>query len=183
MRSRSTLRPERVVSSWCRTSTASGRPNRPDETGQLTGLRTDVTPGQLAQAAIEGVVCNLLAGADALGETAKGTVFLVGGAAHSRAYRHVVSDLTGRAVRVPADDELVAAGAAVQAAALHHGGDFAEVAGTGWGLGRGDHGRTGRRSRSARHQGRLRRHGDGGTALTPRHAVMADVTGASRYPS
>ena len=64
-------------------------------------------------------------------------MFLVGGAAHSRAYRRVVADLTGRAVRVPADDELVAAGAAVQAAALHHGGDFAAVADA-WGLGRGD---------------------------------------------
>jgi xylulokinase len=112
-------------------------PNRPGATGQLTGLRTDATPGQLARAAVEGVVCNLLAGADALGGTAGGTVFLVGGAAHSRAYRRVVADLTGRSVRVPADDELVAAGAAVQAAALHHGGDFAEVADA-WGLGRGD---------------------------------------------
>ena len=113
-------------------------PNRPDATGQLTGLRTDVTPGQLARAAVEGVVCNLLAGADALGtETRRGTVFLVGGAAHSRAYRRVVADLTGRAVRVPADNELVAAGAAVQAAALHHKGDFVEVA-EAWGLGEGD---------------------------------------------
>ena len=42
-------------------------PNRPDATGTLTGLRTDVTPAQLARAAVEGVVCNLLAGADALG--------------------------------------------------------------------------------------------------------------------
>jgi len=48
----------------------------------------------------------------------------------------VVADLTGRVVVVPADDELVAAGAAVQAAALHHGCDFAQVAAA-WGLGRG----------------------------------------------
>ncbi len=49
-------------------------PNRPDATGVLTGLRTDVTPAQLARAAVEGVVCNLLAGADALGtDTAHGT--------------------------------------------------------------------------------------------------------------
>ncbi len=113
-------------------------PNRPDATGMLTGLRTDVTPAQLARAAVEGVVCNLLAGADALGaETAAGTVFLVGGAARSAAYRRVVADLTGRAVRVPADEELVAGGAAVQAAAIHRGCDFAEVADE-WGLGRGD---------------------------------------------
>jgi xylulokinase len=113
-------------------------PNLPDATGLLTGLRTDVTPAQLARAAVEGVVCNLLAGADCLGaETTAGTVFLVGGAARSAAYRRVVADLTGRAVRVPADEELVAGGAAVQAAAIHRGCDFAEVA-EDWGLGRGD---------------------------------------------
>jgi xylulokinase len=112
-------------------------PNRPDATGALTGLRSDVTPAQLARAAVEGVVCNLLAGADALGPTAtRGRVFLIGGAAKSSAYRRVVADLTGRAVHVPAEEELVAAGAAVQAAALHHGGDFAQVA-EAWGLGRG----------------------------------------------
>ena len=42
-------------------------PNRPDDTGTLIGLRSDVTPERLARAAVEGVVCNLLAGADALG--------------------------------------------------------------------------------------------------------------------
>ena len=113
-------------------------PNLPDATGLLTGLRTDVTPAQLARAAVEGVVCNLLAGADSLGaETAAGTVFLVGGAARSAAYRRVVADLTGRGVRVPADEELVAGGAAVQAAAIHRGCDFAQVVDD-WGLGRGD---------------------------------------------
>jgi xylulokinase len=101
-------------------------------------LRSDVTPAQLARAAVEGVVCNLLAGADALGpETADGSVFLVGGAARSAAYRRVVADLTGRPVLVPSEDELAAAGAAVQAAAVHHGRDVAQVA-EAWGLGRGE---------------------------------------------
>jgi xylulokinase len=113
-------------------------PNRPDATGTLTGLRTDVTPAQLARAAVEGVVCNLLAGAEALGPDATtGTVFLVGGAARSAAYRRVVADLTGRVVTIPADDELVAGGAAVQAAALHHGCDVTRLA-EAWGLGRGE---------------------------------------------
>ncbi len=56
-------------------------PNRPDASGTLTGLRADVTPALLARAAVEGVVCNLLAGADALGaENVEGRVFLIGGA-------------------------------------------------------------------------------------------------------
>jgi xylulokinase len=112
-------------------------PNRPDATGVLSGLRTNVAPAALARAAIEGVVCNLLAGADMLGRAAgSGNVFLVGGAAHSPAYQRIVADLTGRPVRVPADDELVAAGAAVQAAGIHHGRDVALVA-EAWGLGHG----------------------------------------------
>lgn len=113
-------------------------PNRPDARGTLTGLRTDVTPAQLARAAVEGVVCNLLAGADALGAgDGTGTVFLIGGASRSAAYQRVVADLTGRAIQVPADDELVAGGAAVQAAGVHLGCDFAEIADA-WGLGRGE---------------------------------------------
>jgi xylulokinase len=110
-------------------------PNRPGATGALRGLRSDVTPEQLARAAVEGVVCNLLEAADAL--EAEGSVFLIGGGAHSAAYRRVVADLTGRAVTVPATEELVACGAAVQAAAVLHGRSFDELA-EAWGLGRGD---------------------------------------------
>ena len=110
-------------------------PNRPEAAGTLRGIRNDVTPDRLARAAVEGVVCNLLAGADALGH-APGRVFLVGGAAHSAAYRRVVADLTGRPVIVPDEPELVAAGAAVQAAAVLHGRDFHEVSDS-WGLGCG----------------------------------------------
>jgi xylulokinase len=102
-------------------------PNRPDDSGRLIGLRSDVTPQQLARAAIEGVVCNLLAGADALGP-AEGRVFLVGGAARSKAYRRVVADLTTLEVVVPTETELVAAGAAVQAAAVSLGGEFDALA-------------------------------------------------------
>jgi xylulokinase len=111
-------------------------PNRPGATGTLHGIRNDVTPEVVARAAIEGVVCNLLAGADALGHTA-GRVFLVGGAARSAAYRRVVADLVGRPVTVPAESELVAAGAAVQAAAVLLGREFADVSDA-WGLGRGE---------------------------------------------
>jgi len=92
-------------------------PNRPDATGTLTGLRPDVTPEQLARATVEGVVANLLAGAEALGVEAE-RVHLIGGGARSAAYRQVVADLTGRPVVVPDEDELVARGAALQAAAV-----------------------------------------------------------------
>jgi xylulokinase len=111
-------------------------PNRPDAAGTLTGLRTDANPAQLARAAVEGVVANLLAGAEALG-AGTGRVFLIGGGAHSAAYRRVVADLTGRTVVVPREDELVACGAALQAAAVLYGVGFEELA-EAWGLGAGE---------------------------------------------
>jgi xylulokinase len=113
-------------------------PNRPSATGSLSGLRTDAAPAHLARAAVEGVVCNLLAAVDALGQlAADGRVLLVGGAARSPAYRRVVADLTGRVVQVPSDGDLVAAGAAVQAAAVHRGCGFTEITDA-WNLARGD---------------------------------------------
>ena len=112
-------------------------PNRPDASGTLRGLRPGVTAAQVARAAVEGVVCNLLSGADALGSVADdGRVFLVGGAARSAAYRQVVADLAGRPVHVHPDQELVARGAAVQAAAVHAGGDFDRIT-QDWRLGEG----------------------------------------------
>jgi xylulokinase len=102
-------------------------PNRPLATGLLAGIRSDVSREELARAAIEGVVCNLLAGADRL-PAAEGRVLLVGGGARSRAYRQVVADLLGRPVLVPDADELVARGAALQAAAVLTGRSFAELA-------------------------------------------------------
>jgi xylulokinase len=102
-------------------------PNRPNATGTLVGLRSDVTPALLARAAVEGVVCNLLEGAAAL-PSGDGRLFLIGGGAHSTAFRRVVADLTGRTVLVTAEQELVACGAAVQAAAVLHGMAFGEIA-------------------------------------------------------
>jgi xylulokinase len=111
-------------------------PNRPSATGSVTGLRSDVTPALLARAAVEGVVCNLLEGAAAL-PPSDGRVFLIGGGAHSAAFRRVVADLTGREVLVPTEQELVACGAAVQAAAVLHGTAFGEIA-TAWDLDAGE---------------------------------------------
>jgi xylulokinase len=114
-------------------------PDRPDATGVLAGIRSDVSREQLARAAVEGVVCGLLDGLDALRgfAPADGRLVLVGGGARSLAYRQVLADLSGRAVLVPRDAEQVAAGACVQAAAAVTGGDPIEVADR-WRVGDGD---------------------------------------------
>jgi xylulokinase len=111
-------------------------PNRPNATGTLAGIRSDVERGDLARAAVEGVVCNLLAGADELARwepsVTEGRLMLIGGGARSAAYQQVVADLTGRAVLCPDGDELVARGAALQAAAVLTGSSFDDVA-SAWG--------------------------------------------------
>lgn len=114
-------------------------PNRPNASGSVTGLRSDVERPQLARAAFEGVVCGLLDGLDtiqAAGVATGGRRFLIGGGARSEAYRRVTADLSGSAIVVPEADETVATGACVQAAAVAEGAAPSTVARR-WGLGEG----------------------------------------------
>ncbi|HEY5664659.1 MAG TPA: xylulokinase [Ilumatobacter sp.] len=114
-------------------------PNLPDATGTFAGLTNATTRAQLALAAHDGVLCGLLGGVAALrrvGATLGGRTFLIGGGARSMAYRQRCADLLGRPVVVPDSDETVAAGAAAQAAVVHAGVSFDELAAR-WGLGAG----------------------------------------------
>ncbi len=112
-------------------------PNRPLATGTLYGIRPDVSRENLARAAFEGVVCGLLEGLDALGGAGvpveEGRLVLVGGGARSAAYRQVLASLADRSVSVPVHDEIVSAGAALQAAVLVSGLGVDDVADA-WGL-------------------------------------------------
>ena len=106
-------------------------PNLPEATGELIGLRSDTEPQQLARAAYEGVVCNLLEALDALERagvsTDRGRLTLVGGGARSAVYPRVLADLAQRPVEVPHPGEYVARGACVQAAAVLTDRDVATV--------------------------------------------------------
>lgn len=100
-------------------------PNRPHATGALHGLRlASATRPNLARAAVEGMLCALADGIDAV--TAQGAsadrVILVGGGARSEAVRRIAPTVFGRPVAVPEPDEYVAAGAARQAAWVALGG-------------------------------------------------------------
>ena len=80
-------------------------PNRPGRVGydRRAALR-DARASTLARAAIEGVVCGLLDGLDALtdaGRPHRRRIVLVGGGARSAAYQRVLADLSGRPVVVP----------------------------------------------------------------------------------
>lgn len=94
-------------------------PNRPDATGAVHGLtpRT-ATPAHLARAAVEGMLCALADGLDALAAqgVAVRRVILVGGGARSAAVRRVAPQVFGVPVVTPPPGEYVADGAARQAA-------------------------------------------------------------------
>jgi xylulokinase len=115
-------------------------PNLPGASGTIAGLRPDVTPEQLARAAVEGVVCGLLDALEALrvgGVTvrpADGTL-LLGGGARLRSVQRVLADLTRCSIVVP-HGEPVATGACVQAAAVLHQAAPSDVAAA-WKLGSG----------------------------------------------
>ncbi|MFB6393622.1 xylulokinase [Polymorphospora lycopeni] len=100
-------------------------PNRPHSTGAVHGLtlRT-ATPAHLARAAVEGMLCALADGLDAL--VAQGAavnrVILVGGGARSEAVRRIAPEVFGVPVLVPPPGEYVADGAARQAAWVALGG-------------------------------------------------------------
>jgi len=94
-------------------------PNRPSANGVLRGLTSaNVTPTNLARAAVEAVLCSLADAIDhlrACGIT-PGRVVLIGGAARSEAIRAIAPGVFGVPVTVAAPAEYVALGAARQAA-------------------------------------------------------------------
>jgi len=106
-------------------------PNLPYASGLLSGLRHDTTAGQVLQAAYDGAVFALLR---ALGlvldeeGTQDAPLLLIGGGAKGTAWRETVRQLSGRPVQVPRAEELVALGAAAQAAGLLLEEDPAAVA-------------------------------------------------------
>ena len=94
-------------------------PNLPDATATLFGMTlASTTRENLARAAIEGMLCALADGLDAVraqGVTAR-RILLIGGAAQNPAVAAIASQVFDVPVVVPQPGEYVAAGAAAQAA-------------------------------------------------------------------
>lgn len=94
-------------------------PPLPDAHGVLAGLtRHNMTPGHLARAAVEGLLCGIADALAALRETGVSPrrIILIGGASRSRAVQQVATGVLGLPVDVPEPGEYVARGAARQAA-------------------------------------------------------------------
>jgi xylulokinase len=106
-------------------------PDRPYSRGVLAGIRSDLTRGELARAAFEGVLCGLYRGYKALqrvGVRTDGRLLLTGGGAASPAYRQFAADIFQRAVSVPDLADTAACGAAIVAAAAIHKVSISEQA-------------------------------------------------------
>jgi xylulokinase len=99
-------------------------PNRPEAQGRVVGLTTtNATRENLARAAVEGMLCGLADGVDAM--TDQGVparrALLIGGGSRSGAVVDLAADVLGLPVEVLAPQEYVALGAARQAAWALHG--------------------------------------------------------------
>ena len=107
-------------------------PDLPNGKGVLTGMTmSNVTKGNIARAALEGVTYEFLLGLDAFRENGieVSLITLTGGGAKSGFWRQLVSDMTGCDVRVAAVAEAAAFGAALQALWLTEGTSIEETVG------------------------------------------------------
>jgi xylulokinase len=108
-------------------------PNLPRASGMVAGLRHATTREEILLAAYEGAAASLVEAIDRLGEQGSGldpdaAILLVGGGARGGVWQRTVARLSGRPVQVPDAEELVALGAAAQAAACLSGELPEEVA-------------------------------------------------------
>jgi xylulokinase len=108
-------------------------PDLPRAAGLIAGLRHSTTREEILLAAYEGAAASLVEALDLLAEQGSGVdrsapLLLIGGGARGSVWQRVVARLSGRTVQVPDADELVALGAAAQAAACMSGEAPEEVA-------------------------------------------------------
>ncbi len=95
-------------------------PDVPTASGALAGIRHGTDRRALLQAAYEGAAWTLTAALEqvaAASSAGDAPLLVVGGGSHSRRWQEVLGRLTGRALVVPDEAQLVALGAAAQAAA------------------------------------------------------------------
>ena len=98
-------------------------PNLPGASGTIVGLRQASGPGAILMATYEGIMAGLLDALDRIDELCGGAspdtpIVLIGGGAEGSVWQTTTRRLSGRSIRLPAEPELVALGAAVQAASL-----------------------------------------------------------------
>ena len=108
-------------------------PDYPLARGTIAGIDHETTSGEILLAAIEGVAYSLVQSIDTIGAHSSGIdplapIILVGGGAKGKIWQQVIGRISGRELLIPRTEELVAWGAAAQAAALLAGDSGVDVA-------------------------------------------------------
>ena len=108
-------------------------PNYPDARGSIVGIDHATTTGEILLAAYEGVAYSLVQSIEVLhahssGVDADAPIILVGGGARGAVWQRTIARLSGRDLVIPRADELVAWGAAAQAAGILNDEPAVEVA-------------------------------------------------------
>jgi xylulokinase len=108
-------------------------PNLPGASATVVGLRHATSPGSILMATYEGALAGLLDALDRIaaqvgGAPSDASLILIGGGAGGRIWQETAQRLSGRPVRIPAEPELVALGAAVQAASVLGGEAGTDIA-------------------------------------------------------
>jgi xylulokinase len=108
-------------------------PNLPRAAGMIAGLRHSTSREEILLAAYEGAAASLVEALTELSDLGSGLdpdapLILIGGGARGAIWQRTVARLSGRRVLVPDAEELVALGAAVQAAACLTGDQPQDVA-------------------------------------------------------
>ena len=108
-------------------------PDYPYARGTIAGIDHATTAGEILLAALEGVAYSLVQSIDTIGAHSSGIdplapIILVGGGAKGKIWQRVIGRISGRELLVPHTEELVAWGAAAQAAALLAGESGVDVA-------------------------------------------------------
>jgi xylulokinase len=98
-------------------------PNLPTASATMVGLRHATSPGAILMATYEGALVGLLDALDVIDGLVGGVapdlpLTLIGGGANGPIWQETARRLSGRPIRIPGESELVALGAAVQAATV-----------------------------------------------------------------
>ena len=111
-------------------------PYLPHASASIVGLRSDSTAGDILLGTYRGVAATILGGLGMLELRDDAPLILIGGGTRGTVWERVIGELSGRELLIPDQKELVALGAAVQAAAVVTGDDRGALAQR-WGAGAG----------------------------------------------